>query len=349
MSMVTMKDIAQASGVSRAVVSLVLNGREHQVGISENTRNKVLAMSKKLGYCRNELARATVTGHSRIIAFVTTVSLSRHEYISRVMGGIADKLDEREYSLKILYLKDGNEEQIIRKIRENRIAGVICHAVKHQELEILRGELRKWQIPTVTANLSADQFGIGVVSDDAAGMEQAVDYLYECGHRRLAYFGSRNEAEYVTNRRLGFERGANKHGLDARICRLPAANKFPDDFYRQADQLYQDGCRAVILETDAYAMLLMQWAYRRNIRMPDELSVIGFSNAFFTNLSVVPLTTVTQPLETLGGVAADSLLDWIDDKSANHFHEVSNIVVPVELVPRESVLRQSPPPAQITR
>ncbi len=337
--MVTMKDIAKASGVSRAVVSLVLNGRERQVGIADSTRTKVLAVAEEIGYCRNELARAVVTGCSRVVALVTPVSIGGHEYISRIMGGISDELSDRGYSLKIFYLKDHNEAQIVRKIRENQVAGVICHAVHHQELDALRSELLDLRIPCVTVNLSADKFGIGVVSDDAAGVEQAVDYLYECGHRQIAYLGSDDEVEYIQNRNLGFKHGIEKHGLEAEYYNVPEFGKFPDKLYAKADKMYKEGFRAVVTETDAFAATLMQWAYMRNIRMPDELSIIGFSNAYFSNICVVPLTTVAQPLDTLGNVAAKHLIDWIESKSEKEFEEVSNIVVPVELAVRNSVSR----------
>ncbi len=337
--MVTMKDIAKASGVSRAVVSLVLNGRERQVGIADSTRTKVLAVAEEIGYCRNELARAVVTGCSRVVALVTPVSIGGHEYISRIMGGISDELSDRGYSLKIFYLKDHNEAQIVRKIRENQVAGVICHAVRHQELEILRGELLDLRIPCVTVNLSADKFGIGVVSNDAAGIERAVDYLYECGHRRIAYFGSNGDAEYIQNRNLGFKHGIEKHGLEERYFHVAKTGKFPDKFYVKADKMYEEGFRAVVSETDAFAAILMQWAYVRNVRIPDELSIIGFSDAYFSNICVVPLTTVAQPLDTLGNVAAKHLIDWIESKSEKEFSGISNIVIPVDLTVRSTVKR----------
>ncbi len=326
---ITSTVIAEQLGISQATVSRALAGNKR---ISENTRNKVLAVAKEIGYCRNELARAMVTGSSRIIALVSSLAVGRHEYISQIMVGISEELSKRGYSLKIFYMADDNEVQIIRQIRENRIAGVICHAVEYRELAELIKELRNLKIPTVTANLSADKFGIGVVSDDANGIEQAVDYLYQCGHRRIAYLGSPRNVEFTRNRRLGFGRGMERYGLEARYY-----TDFQEKTHILADQIYNDGYRAVIAEADTTAALLMQWAYRRGIAVPDEWSVVGFSNASFTNLCMVPLTTVAQPLDELGSITARELLNWVESKSEKEFDEVSNIVVPVKLLVRESV------------
>lgn len=336
---VTMKDIAAKSGVSRAVVSLVLNGREQQLGIAENTRRKVLAAADELGYCRNELARAVVTGNSRIIGMVSALSMGCHEYISRIMAGVFEELSERGYSLKIFYLKDHNETQIIRQLRESRIAGVICHASEHRALAELMENLSKLKIPTVTVNLSADKFGVGIVSDDASGIEQAVDHFYEYGHRKIAYLGCSGDTEYIRNRRLGFRRGMEKHNLVPHFFEPSPSGTRPDSVFEQADRLYSAGFRAVVTETDVYAMELMQWAYRNHIQIPEELSMTGFSNAAFSGISVVPLTTAAQPLSLLGTAAAGRLVDWIEGDNEDAFHEASNISFPVKLLVRNSVHR----------
>lgn len=95
--MVTMSDIAQACGVSRSVVSLVLNGREKEVGIAQQTRDRIMAAAEELGYCRNELARAIVTGRNNVVAVIVSGDPDL-EFTQRIISGALDAASEQNFS-----------------------------------------------------------------------------------------------------------------------------------------------------------------------------------------------------------------------------------------------------------
>ena len=98
--MVTMNDIAQVCGVSRAVVSLVLNGREKEVGIAAQTRDRILSTAETLGYCRNELARAMVTGRNHVVAVIVCGDPDL-EFTQRIIRGALDAASRQNFSVKL--------------------------------------------------------------------------------------------------------------------------------------------------------------------------------------------------------------------------------------------------------
>ena len=333
----TMKDIAIASGVSRSVVSLVFNNRDREIGIAPQTRERILRTARELGYCRNELARAVVTGHSRVIAWISSCDPGNHEYIARISAGISRVLSQAEYSMKTYYGPLAETEALVRQLRKNQIAGVICHATGYPELQPLLSELKHWRIPVVIANLSAVGFGYGVVTDDASGIGQMVDCFVNAGFRKLAYLGSPGDLEYVVNRRRGFVVRSNKHRLKAEIFLLSPTDNWQENVWHAMDRIYKAGFRGVVAETDAMAAVIMQWAVQQGLSVPREMAVSGFADMSFAPWCTVPLTTVSQPLDQVGATAAGQLLKWIGKPKGHVFERCRNITLPVEAVIRQSI------------
>ena len=185
--MVTMSDIAQACGVSRSVVLLVLNGREKEVGIAQQTRDRIMAAAEELGYCRNELARAIVTGRNNVVAVIVSGDPDL-EFTQRIISGALDAASEQNFSVKLFQPRPEEMETTLRKLLEQQIAGVLLHDASIRILEPWLKKLKKLGIPCGVFNLqNPTGIGFGIYSDDHAGMESAVEYLAGLGHRRIAH------------------------------------------------------------------------------------------------------------------------------------------------------------------
>ena len=210
--MVTMSDIAQACGVSRSVVSLVLNGREKEVGIAQQTRDRIMAAAEELGYCRNELARAIVTGRNNVVAVIVSGDPDL-EFTQRIISGALDAASEQNFSVKLFQPRPEEMETTLRKLLEQQIAGVLLHDASIRILEPWLKKLKKLGIPCGVFNLqNPTGIGFGIYSDDHAGMESAVEYLAGLGHRRIAHLTTKDQPfGYVELRRNGYLDGMAKY------------------------------------------------------------------------------------------------------------------------------------------
>ena len=137
-----MSDIAQACGVSRSVVSLVLNGREKEVGIAQQTRDRIMAAAEELGYCRNELARAIVTGRNNVVAVIVSGDPDL-EFTQRIISGALDAASEQNFSVKLFQPRPEEMETTLRKLLEQQIAGVLLHDASIRILEPWLKKLKK--------------------------------------------------------------------------------------------------------------------------------------------------------------------------------------------------------------
>ncbi len=330
---VTMKDIAAASGVSRPMVSLVLNGRAGELRIAESTRQKVLKVAEELGYCRNQLARSVVTGQSRILAFVTYNS-GPSSYIGRIQAGILNAASTANYSIKLHYLND-DDEQLLRSMREWQVSGVIFHVVNYSRIARFHQELDKLGIPVALVNLfNQGQTGFGVTTDDASGAYAATMHLIAQGAGKVACISNINDPEYVKARERGYRQAIREKGLKPLIFKWGTSSE--DDlagFFREKG--IPD---AVFGITDMHGLMVMRWAYKNNIKVPEQLKVAGFGDLDMGLYSLVPLTSVHQEYEQMGYEAADAVIKAVENKDAAIRSQAENKMLPTELIIRQSSL-----------
>ena len=199
---ITMADIAREAGVSRATASYVLNGRATAVHISETTRLRVLEVAKALGYRRNELARAMVTGKNLVLGV-----LARDpgpEPKARLLAGILEESGAHGYFVKVLHHP---QEEDIREVAarcvEQRLAGVIVDRPSHVAIGALHAELQRYRIPMILADDSVWQPGaVTVTSDDVQGCRLAVEHLATLGHRRIVQIEGRRDPNPLLRTRI---------------------------------------------------------------------------------------------------------------------------------------------------
>lgn len=316
MAAVTMMDIARKAKVSRPTVSLILNGRETQVRISESTRQRVLDVSKSLGYRRNEIARSMVTGKSNFIGFTGDIS---HEYCSMMLKGIVEKAEFRKYYVKIFSDPDPDKfETNVNTIIEQRPAGIIFRSLSKKNYEFISRECRLYEIPFAIAGSSfPGNCGIRVSTADDKGAAMAVKHLIKLGHKRIAHISGDRISGYVELRRAGFLAQMKKMQLDV-----------PENYFIHSDKIEvieksavdllstKNRPTAIFCASDHFAMVVIRAARRVGLSVPEDISVIGFANMNLSKLADPPLTTIAEPFIELGQTVADELINEIekDDK-----------------------------------
>jgi len=333
--MITMKDVAREAGVSRSTVSLVLSGRDTLIRISASTRDHIMNTATQLGYRRNVLATAVKKGKTNVIGFIGGED---EEYIMKELSGINRALVRHNYLLKMLPLDYGSADitQQARQCVEQMVAGVICRALTEAQLDCLRRELEPYHLPVVLVDNSfSHDWSARVVSDDFEGERMAVRHLYELGHRRILHLTSCQGGNFVTIRRAGFIQGMQDCGLpcgEDDIISVDDSRGLTPALMQEFDAIMKDRCpTALVFVCDQLAMKFMQWTYSRGIRIPDDISVVGFANLDLTEYASPGLTTVAQPFGRLGELAAEKLIRQID----------RNIPEQDEMVPVKLIIRQS--------
>ena len=311
--MVTMKDIGIAAGVSRQTVSQVLNGlREGGVHISPVTRERVMEKARHLGYHRNELARAVKRGRTDVIAFIGGGYTS---FEMRTIAGINAGLKECGFTLKMFLLNAGHSlDDAIRQCREQMVAGVICMSQQLNALEQLHRSLVQSGIPVmqVDEGVQCDWCGL-VRSDDVAGGRMAVEHLLSLGHRRIGLLAAEGDNRYAVMRSQGYHAAMAAAGIapdPALKVTVPVITGWEDQQKRiLSGYLIEQRPTAVFCVADPLAVKLLLTANLLGIKVPDDLSVVGYADLDFASFSIPPLTTVAQPFEEEGRNAAASLVN----------------------------------------
>ena len=311
--MVSMKEIAKKCNVSVASVSKALNGYSD---ISEETRKMILKTASEMGYLPNSSARTLKTKRSYNIGVMfvdEAASGLTHDYFNHVLESFKRTAEERGYDITFTSGKISGqilsyyELCLYRGVVVGVIACVYFYADEVQEL--IRSE-----IPVVTIDHVFDG-NIAVVSNNGQGMEDLVTYIYNQGHRRIAYIHGDNTS--VTRIRLtSFYRTLQRVGVET-----------PDDYikespYRDADSaakatrelLDLPNPPTCILYPDDYAAIGgINEIRERGLRIPEDISIAGYDGITIAKILEPKLTTLCQDTVAIGRIAAEKLIDLIEN------------------------------------
>ena len=335
---VSLKDISRVTNINTCSISQVLNNHPKAMSLRPETRAKILAAAKELGYCKNEMAASMSGKHSKILAFVTC-PMGGSEYTGVIQNGILNTAAERGYTIIVFRLETMSEDEIIAKLLGWRVAGVVFHISKVSWANKIISVLKKNSIYYGFVNLSNPD-GIGVTSDDRMGIEEAVKYLVERGHRKIAFarIGLKNPIEYDIRRVQGYRDGLAEYNPEQEEKIFNIKNMYLSD-----DKEYLDGViseiiaekfDAVICISDLLAAEINNAALQHNYRVPENFSLIGFGNSVISPMLFPPLTTISQDFELMGRTAVNFIIDRIENKNDNVSH---NIMQPTKLLVRKSV------------
>ena len=312
----TMKDIAQALGVSVVTVSKVL--RNHS-DISAETRKRVLQRMKELNYQPNPAARALVTGRTNLIGLVVPDLV--HPFFAQVAKGISARLRSQEYSLVIASSEDDPnlERKEVDQMLSRRVDALILASTQSTGENVRRIEARS--VPYVlldrkVAGVSANFVGI----DDVVAGSIATEHLIEIGCKTIAHLGG-SEVSTAVDRQIGYTNALAKHGLSlsgeyiakygsgddsgdsagySGMKRLLALNPRPDGVFACNDPIAMGAMRAIL---------------EAGLRIPQDIAIVGCGNVHYDDLLMVPLTSIDQDSDGLGLNAAKLAMSIIKKKT----------------------------------
>ncbi len=340
MTGLSIKAVAARAGVSVGTVSKVLNKPESVRG---TTRDRVNAAIKELGYIRNESARQLRAGRSRTIGLV--VLDVANPFFTDLARGVENEASRAGLAVILCNSDDQEhkERRYLDSLEEHRVSGVLITPVG--EAEAMLARLRQRGMPVVLVDSRAPSHGhCSVAVNDVLGGDRAMSHLLATGHERIAYVAGPPSIRQVADR------------LEGTAQALHRAGRSPDDLtVINADGLNVTGGQqagatlaampaaarpsAVFCANDLMALGLLQEMTRNKVRVPEDISIIGYDDIDFAAAAAVPLTSVRQPRYQLGRTAARLLLDEVADGET---HQHRQVIFEPELVIRESTRTPAP-------
>ena len=338
--MVTMKELAECLGLSRATISHVLNGRADRLRIKPETQKKILAAAKKMGYRRNEVVRTMVTGQTRIVCML--VKNLAQEYFSMSAEGVLNEANKAGMFLKMAtWASTTDFEAGLRRAMEIQPMGLICRGLVGKEIEILEREMSLNPLPVVLMDNhpGSDAWAAKVCSDDLMGFRLILSRLLELGHRSVGYLSSLLDSACFSRSRLElFIKAAEELGVESLECdrwfvALEELDEFAGGFAAELNRRP----RAVVAPSDGYAYRFVKGIEKRGIVVPKDLSVTGYGNTHVAVYGTPSLCTVGEPYVEVGETAFRTLLEMIG-RNGNHPRPGSfNKLLPVKLIPGSTV------------
>lgn len=327
--MATIKDVARLAGVSVATVSRVINDSE---SVREETKEDVQRAIHELQYSPNLLGRnLRKLQTKRIMVVVDTIS---NQFYSRILRGIEEKAKEQDFSVMICTTR-GSKAQLLEhlKLLQTRaMDGAILMCSELAPAEIV--QLRELYPIVCACEPILDRSVPNVSIDDFQASCDAVSFLLSRGHRRIAVVGTPTQCTSSFQRMNGYFRALKQYGLQPEkelmikegytyragaraAAKLLAMEKLPDAAYAFSD---------------AVAIGMVHELARHGVRVPADISVMGFDNTAMSEVYIPSITTVAQPQHEIGSTAMELLMAQIDgDRS------VKNIYLKHEIICRESV------------
>ena len=327
---VTLKDIAEIGGVSESTVSRVLNGIPRA---SEKTSKRILEVARSLKYTPNEVARSLAKQKTHIIGLI--ISDIYNPYFAAVTGGIEEIAGRDGFNLIIATTggREAEELKYITILKEKRVDGIIFMSGRMPE--ICEKTLSETLIPTVVVARKVKGILPSIHIDNVTESYKAVEYLIKLGHRKIAMIsGNLADIESGYNRWLGYKKALTAYHLPYR-----------EELVREGDFRMNSGKiamrkllelaevpTAVFAASDAMGVGAIKVVKEAGLRIPADISIMGFDNNIISLACDPELTTIAQPAQDLGRNAMELLYKVIKGERL----ETRTVYLPCQLIIRES-------------
>ncbi len=315
---ITIKDIAKKAGVSHSTVSRALHGSPL---ISDATAGHIRQIAVEMGYFPSATARSLKTNRSHALGVI--VSNIDDPFFSEILQGVEEIAQENGYSMLIAASqRDTEKEQVIvQDMRERHVDGlIICSTSFNAEQ---RRKLLEYGIPIVMVNnQAAEEYRYSIYHDDVDGSRQATRHLIELGHQNIAYLGNSLSGRTTLDRLTGLRQEMDAAGLPIPpeyIHEVPGSR--PEDGLASLDYFVNLPQRptAILCFNDMLAIGMLLGLHMKGIRVPEDISVVGFDNIVFSAYTNPPLTTIDQPKRSIGAEAARLILGLLNSLDNEEF------------------------------
>lgn len=327
---VTLRKIAEALNLSTATVSKVLSKNDHD--ISDQTRQRVLEKAHELNYSVNVIAQSMRINQTKSIGLI--LPDIKNYFFTDIATSIENELINRGYLPYYCNTYESFEREVlqIKYLLSKRVDGIIIAGTNMRNIN--RESQIHFNCPIIAIDRQLNYEGISsmIASDNLGGAFQAVDYLCKSGHRNIMYISGPASTNTTKERKRGYLKALAKYGIAARPYYIRHGDYTAEYGYHTV--MYQSipkEVTAILCGNDLIAIGVIKALSEREIRVPEDVSIIGYDDTEIASLFSPTLTTVRQPSSWIGQFAVAAFFNCVNNVAVE-----PNIVLNQELIVRKS-------------
>ena len=330
----TIKDIAKVLNISAAAVSKALHNDSR---ISEKTKEAVRRVAKELNYQPNHLASALRKGKSKLVGVI--VPRTNSNFFSSVLESMESVLNKAGYNTIITQSNESFSKECrnIDTLLFTQVDGIIA-SMANETVDLSYYEkIKQKGIPLITFDRGENDLNVDYIGiNDYDSSFMIIEHLMEMGCRRIAHIGGYRRTRIFNNRIRGYIDALKKYNLPIEDDLISESSLTLEDGREQMKALLKLEHRpdAVYVAGDYAALGALQYLKEQDIKVPDEIKLVGFGDEPFTSLVSPTITTVNQHSERIGKAAAETFLQRVDEEPL--VQKLNKIILNAKLVVRES-------------
>ncbi|MFC0904092.1 LacI family DNA-binding transcriptional regulator [Clostridium sp. MT-14] len=326
----SIKDVAREAGVSIATVSRVLNDVDV---VNEETKKRVLAAIKKLGYRPNIVARSLKTQRTRTIGII--IPDISNQFYPEIVRGAEDVANIYDYNIMLCNtdLNIEKEMEYLKVLKEKMVDGVLymSNSLEPNILELIK----QLEFPMVLVESTNKKENIpSVTIDNEKAAYDGVAYLIKKGNKKIAYIGAGEDTVNASAVRYkGYKRALEENNLKLDRDKIYFTSSKAKNGYKGINEILNKAkIDSIFCTSDEIAIGVINALRDNGISVPDDIDVMGFNNIYLASIFYPKLTTVSQPIYDMGSVGMRMLIKMINKEELKEI----NYVLPHELIERDS-------------
>lgn len=336
MSNITLRDISKALNISVSTVSRALTD-SHEIG--EETKKLVLAYAKEHNYVPNRMARSLKVGKTRSIGVV--ICSIDNSFVAQMLDGIDQICAENGYQIIIMQSKESYEQEkaCINLLYASGVDGImISPSFQTSDFSHLK-ELQLQGFPIVLFDRITEELSVHkVAANNVKGAYEATAHLISLGYTKIAHLSSKSTLAMTHERFEGYKQALAAHQVSyneelVKFCNTADPDKIDENVAKAMDELLKQQPQAIFTATDLLSTKVLAYLNEHHYKVPEDISLIGFSNSDLAPILNPPLSTVRQPSKRIGELAAQTLINLVKGKDIG---PVETVLLDTELQVRKS-------------
>ncbi|MCB9361413.1 MAG: LacI family DNA-binding transcriptional regulator [Flavobacteriales bacterium] len=335
MKKITLAEVAKSLNVSKTLVSLVLNDRGDEKGISKATQERVHKKVKELNYKANQFARGLRMGKSNTIGLI--VADISNSFYAKMCRSIEDNANKHGYNV-IICSSDENPEKestLIQMLIDRQVDGLIISTTQKKNDDILN--LKKNNFPFVLIDRHIPKVDTNyVIVDNKDGAKEIVNHLIQLGNKRIGHLTiSPSHLSSLKDRTLGYKEALKENNIriDNNLIKEISFENIKEDVYNQLKELLSppQSISSLFVSNNNIAVACLECFMEMNIRVPQDVSLASFDDIDAFKLCYPPVTAISQPISKMGEAALDILIKNINCDENKFDYEHKNLKTTLQI------------------
>lgn len=336
MKKTSLSDIARQLGVSKTLVSLVLNGKAKEHRIGEEVSNKVRKLAKELNYTPNQIAKGLRTGKT------STIGLIIADIANPFFGKLGREIEKEaaRHGYRVIFCSSDenpeNSQKQIEMLKQGQVDGFIIAPPAGSENQVL--SLKRNRVPFVLIDRNFPDIDTNyIVVDNIQAAFDATDHLVKKGYRKIACVTLNVHLNNMNQRVLGYKQALieNNIPVDEELIKMMPFSHEKDDIAEAVKQLEpgnKSKVEAIFFATSKLGIMGIETLHSLGLHIPEDIAVVSFDDPDAYKISQPPVSAIAQPLQEIGRQSVNVLLNLIHDSNT----ETKKIVLKAKFIPRKS-------------